>query len=92
MRRTATLGLALLLALTALLEVFSRRSTRSRWWASGGTSLRPDADSRTLYVVGFDAALDPANDRTSKAILSRRSLMAPKPDVCRLGELIYPLA
>jgi hypothetical protein len=45
-----------------------------------------------LYVVGFDAALDPANDRTSKAILSRRSLMAPKPDVCRLGELIYPLA
>jgi DNA-binding beta-propeller fold protein YncE len=91
MRRTATLGLALLFV---MLSVVTRAVTTRPGPASHA---QPTADKSRyilatgrrlpyLYVVSLDAALDPANDRTGKAIVSRSKVAPEAVDGRLLGD------
>ena len=60
--------------------------TRSRRRARVATSSRRDAGSPNFYVISLDAALDPTNDRTSKAIVGRSKVATEALDGRLLGD------
>ena len=81
MRRTATLSLTL--ALTILVgEAGSAQDAagKGRYILAAGRRLP------YIYVISLDAALDPANDRTSKAIVGRGKVAADAMDGRLLGD------
>ena len=89
MRRTATLGLApvapacLILAVTTLLgaAISAQEAVGQRRYILATGRRLP-----YLYVVSLDAALDPANDRTSNAIVGRSKVATEALDGRLLGD------
>ena len=83
MRRTATLGLAVTLALTVLpgAAIDGQQVTgKGRYILAAGRRLP------YIYAVSLDAALDPANDRTSRAVVSRSKVATEALDGRLLGD------
>ena len=80
-RRAARLGLTLAAAvLLAVATGAQETASRQRYVIAAGRRLP------YVYVVSLDAALDPANDRTSRAILSRGKVAADALDGRLLGD------
>jgi YVTN family beta-propeller protein len=80
MRRTAVLGLALAVA-TLLVPAIDAQTSGTRQYILAAGRRLP-----YLYAISFDAALAPANDRTSNAIVSRSKVAADGLDGRLLGD------
>jgi DNA-binding beta-propeller fold protein YncE len=84
MRRIASLGAALVtLALTALpgMAIDAQETAGKRRYILAAGRRLP-----YLYAISLEAALDPANDRSSKAIVGRSKVAAEAPDGRLLGD------
>jgi DNA-binding beta-propeller fold protein YncE len=82
MPRTVTFFTCLALAMSLLVDaiVAQQPSTKHRYILAAGRRLP------LIYAVSLDAALDPANDRTSKAIVSRAKVATEAFDGRLLGD------
>jgi hypothetical protein len=80
MRRTATALTCLALAATTLLGAAPQPVGQRRYILATGRRLP------YLYVISLDAALDPANDRTAKAIVGRSKVATEALDGRLLGD------
>jgi DNA-binding beta-propeller fold protein YncE len=82
MRQTATSFICLALAVTTLLPPIDAQQAagKGRFILAAGRRLP------YLYAISLDAALDPANDRTSKSIVGRNKVAADALDGRLLGD------
>ena len=81
LRRTGTLGLALAATIVLLAPAVAQETAgKGRYILAAGRRLP------YLYGVSLEAALDPANDRTSKAIIGRSKVAADALDGGLLGD------
>jgi DNA-binding beta-propeller fold protein YncE len=80
MRRAATLGLGLAALFAATIEAQQQAAGKGRYILVAGRRLP------YVYVISLDAALDPSNDRTSKAIVGRGKVATEALDGRLLGD------